>query len=152
LNPGNYQVWVTDNMGCMDVLPFTIGNDCDGSGGIDGMIDPPDEDDTMQNDPPVDDDVTQPEPMQPAQALLSTYPNPSNGEFIHVTLQKNVETETVFMELIDMSGKSLIKETAVAVGNPYEMTLEFNKKLPFGIYILRVQIENEILTQKIVVK
>lgn len=150
--PGTYMLWVTDLEGCMELLNFTIGNDCPVDNGSGGMTDSPDLDDTMQNDPePIGDDFDA-QPIQPGPGIIKAFPNPNNGEFVNVVMQNELEAETVEMQLIDMSGKTVAQKTIATFGNPTEMMFEFSNRIPFGMYILKVRIQNDVYTEKIVVR
>lgn len=84
------------------------------------------------------------------QSNLKVYPNPAANE---VTLSLNVtNTESVFVELQDVTGRTILNKTELkSVDGFVQESLDI-KGLPEGNYLLKVTINENVMTKKVVIQ
>ena len=74
------------------------------------------------------------------------YPNPANST-LNIELPQNTGTNTATAELLDMSGKAVLREKFTAP------VLQLNTAgLNSGLYLVRVQTATGVFTEKVVIK
>ncbi len=72
---------------------------------------------------------------------FSIYPNPTNGDIVYINTKNNVEVTAV--QVYDITGKQVLTQN-----NPSN---EINVQgLQQGLYILQLQIDNQIITKKLI--
>jgi hypothetical protein len=78
------------------------------------------------------------------QELNTVFPNPTNG-VITIAFEKNVSGT---YQIVDMTGRLIVQEGKI--NNQTELQIELSQKLKSGIYILKVNTENNSFTEKII--
>lgn len=77
---------------------------------------------------------------------LSIYPNPNNGEFtVQFTLKK---AKTVSLEVYDILGNLLLKETVEGVGGTFQKTVDMRTAAP-GYYLLMIRHGEDTVVKRI---
>jgi O-glycosyl hydrolase len=76
---------------------------------------------------------------------LTIVPNPSNGNF-HLNLPKINNSENVTIKIFSLDAKEVYSES-----RQYEPSIELNKKITTGIYILSVKANNTIYYTKFII-
>ncbi|TVR37327.1 MAG: T9SS C-terminal target domain-containing protein, partial [Cryomorphaceae bacterium] len=153
LGVGNYGVLVADQNGCVFVDHFDIGIDCPYSAELEEGIIDEDEDETVLPTQP-ENDVTD-HLAEDTPSHLAVYPNPNNGEYVFLDLQQKSSAEpTVFsmVQIHNMAGQLISSYSINMNEGQFEGVINFEKTLPFGVYLMSVYTQDEVLTQKIVVK
>ncbi len=80
---------------------------------------------------------------------LNVFPNPNNGSFsIKVKSQR---PQFISFSVINVFGVSVFEKNKIAVNSTYSEIIDL-RSLPNGIYYMKVQSGNEILTEKIVIQ
>ena len=83
---------------------------------------------------------------------LKIFPNPNNGENLFINGQINKTLSKVKLQLFDLNGK-LISETQFEVSSrKFEKTWNFNNNLTSGIYLLKAQINQDVINKKLIVQ
>ena len=83
-------------------------------------------------------------------ADASIYPNPSNGEFMNVTLG-DLEKGELQVRVLDAAGRSVISRVFAVEGSFYA-TLTFDEKLNAGVYMIETRNAGRMQTQRLVVQ
>lgn len=78
------------------------------------------------------------------QKLNTVFPNPTNG-LITIAFEKNMNGT---YQIFDINGMLIVDEGKV--NNQTELQIELSQKLKSGIYILKVNTENNSFTEKII--
>lgn len=81
-------------------------------------------------------------------ATMMLFPNPSQGKFTLVVTPNKKETFT--LSLLDISGKELFKKE-LTISNARMESFDFST-LPKGIYLLKIQTENQMKTKKMIIQ
>ena len=81
---------------------------------------------------------------------LAVYPNPSNGDFVNISLT-NLEAGQLQIRLLDAAGRA-ITTRQYAVEGSLQTTLEFDTKLSAGIYMIEIVNAGELRMQRLVVQ
>jgi uncharacterized delta-60 repeat protein len=83
---------------------------------------------------------------------ISLFPNPSNGQF-KLVLDLNFSNITS-IDLINLNGKVIhkIAENTFFVEGLNTVEIDLNKDLSSGLYLIRIQSEKEVTSQKILIK
>ncbi|AXG71845.1 extracellular ribonuclease [Kordia sp. SMS9] len=71
---------------------------------------------------------------------FSIYPNPTNGDIVYINTKNNVEVTAV--QVYDITGKQVLTQNNAS--NQINV-----QRLQKGLYILQVQIDNQIITKKL---
>lgn len=77
---------------------------------------------------------------------FQVYPNPSTGTFNLKTKLTSVDNPVLVLKCYNISGKEVINETINAVDELH--VIDLNKQ-PNGIYLLQIQVENDLWQQRI---
>lgn len=81
--------------------------------------------------------------------VLSTYPNPNNGDFtINVELKN---ADDLVIELYDMHGRVVFTDSKESALN-YQKTVSLSDNLPAGVYILKAQTSTGVGSERVMVK
>jgi hypothetical protein len=83
-------------------------------------------------------------------ADASIYPNPSNGEFMNVTLG-DLEKGELQVRVLDAAGRSVFSRVFAVEGSFYA-TLTFDEKLNAGVYMIETRNAGRVQTQRLVVQ
>jgi hypothetical protein len=83
-------------------------------------------------------------------ASVSVYPNPSNGDFMHVNLS-NLEKGQLQLRVLDAAGRALTTRV-YAVEGSLNTTLTFDEKLSAGVYMIETLNAGHLQTQRVVVQ
>jgi hypothetical protein len=75
---------------------------------------------------------------------FTVYPNPSKGDF---TINFYDNTSSKYIRIIDMQGQILLDNT-ITSSKEYSMSTSLSS----GLYLLNIQIENVIYTEKIIIR
>jgi hypothetical protein len=78
------------------------------------------------------------------------YPNPSNGEFVNVSLS-NLEKGQLQVRVLDAAGRSVTTRTYVVEGS-LNTTLTFDEQLSAGVYMIEMINAGRAQTQRLVVQ
>ena len=74
---------------------------------------------------------------------ISVYPNPTTGIFT-INFPFEVGEEDVFIQITDVTGKTIYCKDVVSLVSTIDITSQ-----PAGIYLIKIQTENEIIIKKI---
>jgi hypothetical protein len=83
-------------------------------------------------------------------ATATIYPNPSNGEFMSVTLSDLAKGE-LQVRVLDAAGRSVTSRVFAVEGSFYT-TLTFDEKLNAGVYMIETRNAGRVQTQRLVVQ
>jgi hypothetical protein len=83
-------------------------------------------------------------------ATATIYPNPSNGEFMNVTLS-DLEKGELQVRVLDAAGRSVTSRVFAVEGSFYT-TLTFDEKLNAGVYMIETRNAGRVQTQRLVVQ
>ena len=84
---------------------------------------------------------------------LSIFPNPNGGEELMVVLTGLREEEGIVqVDLLDMTGRFVQSERISAKGNQISYNMNFNERLPNGIYMVRVSQDTMTLSKRLVIE
>jgi hypothetical protein len=83
-------------------------------------------------------------------ATASIYPNPSNGEFVNVSLS-NLEKGNLQVRVLDAAGRAVTTRT-FAVEGSLSTTLTFDEQLSAGVYMIETLNAGRVQTQRLVVQ
>jgi hypothetical protein len=78
------------------------------------------------------------------------YPNPSNGEFVNVSLS-NLEKGNLQVRVLDAAGRAVTTHT-FAVEGSLSTTLTFDEQLSAGVYMIETLNAGLVQTQRLVVQ
>lgn len=78
------------------------------------------------------------------QKLNTVYPNPTNG-LMTIAFEKNISGT---YQIVDLTGRLIVQEGKM--NNQNELLIELSQKLKSGIYILKVNSDNNSFTEKII--
>jgi hypothetical protein len=81
---------------------------------------------------------------------LAVYPNPSNGDFVNISLT-NLDAGQLQIRLLDAAGRALTTRQ-YAVEGSLQTTLEFDTKLSAGMYMIEIVNAGELRMQRLVVQ
>jgi hypothetical protein len=88
------------------------------------------------------------EDIPEAKNMLSVYPNPSENQF-NISLGL-VQEQDVRLTVLDLNGREIMQKEYKNIHNE---TLKLNlDKLPKGVYILRIELDNDIITKKLILQ
>ena len=83
-----------------------------------------------------------------AKNLVSVYPNPSDGQF-NIALGL-VKTQDANLRVLDINGRLVLQKSYADIKNE---TLRINLNgLPKGVYILNIELQNDVITEKIILQ
>lgn len=82
-------------------------------------------------------------------SALNVFPNPSNGK-VKIQMTTPFDMNTIQLDLLDLQGKSHVSNKIQVNGSYFERELDVNQ-LNSGIYMIRVQLENQQITRKLIV-
>ena len=80
---------------------------------------------------------------------FSLRPNPSNGIF--TIYSSNVKNEAVVIRVIDLSGKIILTESLMIIGDKPDHRMDLSS-LPKGIYFIRIETNNGVKTEKLILQ
>jgi hypothetical protein len=80
----------------------------------------------------------------------SIYPNPSNGDFVNVSLS-SLEKGQLQLRVLDAAGRSVTSRVFAVEGSFYT-TLSFDEKLNAGVYMIETRNAGRVQTQRLVVQ
>jgi hypothetical protein len=83
-------------------------------------------------------------------ATATIYPNPSNGEFMNVTLS-DLEKGELQVRVLDAAGRSVTSRVFAVEGSFYT-TLTFDEKLNAGVYMIETRNAGRVQTQRLIVQ
>ena len=75
---------------------------------------------------------------------ISVYPNPGTGEF-WVSMPADQQVKALLV--LDINGKQLLRESNFKTSNPIDLTA-----LKAGVYLLRLETQDGVYTQKVLIK
>jgi hypothetical protein len=84
------------------------------------------------------------------ESFASIYPNPNNGDFVHVNLS-NLERGQLQLRVLDAAGRTLTTRV-YAVEGSLNTTLTFDDKLSAGVYMIETLNAGRVQTQRLVVQ
>jgi hypothetical protein len=88
--------------------------------------------------------------MELGSSELSVYPNPSNGEFVNVSLTDLVKGQ-LQVRVLDAAGR-LILTRVYSVEESLNTTINFDQQLSSGIYMIEMVNAGQLQTQRLVVE
>jgi hypothetical protein len=80
----------------------------------------------------------------------SIYPNPSNGDFVNVSLS-NLEKGQLQLRVLDAAGRAVTTRVYTVEGS-WNTTLTFDEKLNAGVYMIETRNAGRVQTQRLVVQ
>jgi hypothetical protein len=83
----------------------------------------------------------------PAAQSLTLAPNPTNG-WVKVMATLPAADEAASLSVMDMTGKVVFQTQSEIMGDGFETSLDLSN-LPSGMYFLRLQSGNEVMTQRL---
>lgn len=86
----------------------------------------------------------------PVSKLVSFYPNPAK-EFIRITLANTSLQENVGIQIIDLSGR-LIQQQTIATNGYTTYSLQLNKAVTPGNYVVKITTKDKVYTEKLIVQ
>jgi len=84
------------------------------------------------------------------ESVASIYPNPSNGEFVNVSLN-NLEKGLLQVRVSDATGRAVLTRSYTVDGS-LQSTINFDQKLSAGVYMIEMTNAGQIQTQCLVVQ
>jgi hypothetical protein len=88
--------------------------------------------------------------MELGSSVLSVYPNPSNGEFVNISLTDLVKGQ-LQVRVLDAAGR-LILTRVYSVEESLNTTINFDQQLSSGIYMMEMVNAGQMQTQRLVVE
>jgi hypothetical protein len=88
--------------------------------------------------------------MQTAESTFAVYPNPSNGSTIQVQAM-GLQSEQVTLRVMDAMGRQVYNQ-AHSVSGVLMTSINFNQSLASGIYTVEITDNDEVKTQRLVVR
>jgi hypothetical protein len=82
--------------------------------------------------------------------FASLYPNPNNGENVNINIA-GIESESVNIRIMDASGRTVWSNNFFVEGI-LATTVSFDRPLAAGIYMVEMNYNGEISTQRMVVQ
>ena len=79
---------------------------------------------------------------------LWLYPNPNDGQFI-VYSKLNKESASVTFEIVNFIGETIYSETTTITDGVFSKPVQLNADNPSGIYFLKLEADDILLTKKI---
>ena len=83
---------------------------------------------------------------------MRVYPNPANHLSIVTVALNNVESSNVKITITDVLGKQIANETIAVMNNSVKKEFHSENNLPKGIYIVAVETEETVLTEKLIIQ
>jgi hypothetical protein len=81
--------------------------------------------------------------------FASLYPNPSNGEMVNINIA-GIESESVNIRIMDASGRTVWSNNFFVEGL-LATTVNFDRPLAAGVYMVEMTYNGEVSTQRMVV-
>jgi hypothetical protein len=88
--------------------------------------------------------------LEVGNTLTAIYPNPSNGDFVHVKLS-NLERGQLQLRVLDAAGRALTTRV-YAVEGSFNTTLSFDQQLSAGVYMIEMTNAGSVQTQRLIVE
>ena len=85
-----------------------------------------------------------------AERVASIYPNPSNGDFVNVSLN-NLEKGQLQVRVLDAAGRAVVTHV-YSVESSLQTMLTFDAKLSTGVYMMEMTNAGNVQTQRLVVQ
>ena len=87
------------------------------------------------------------------EADLSIFPNPNGGEELMVVLTGLREEEGIVqVDLLDITGRLVQSERISAKGDQVSFRMQFEERLPAGVYMVRASQETMMLSKRLVIE
>jgi PKD repeat protein len=148
LASGDYLAWIVDNMGCMSFHDIFVDDDC-----LDTFtMSDDEEDDQAAPSWGITDSVDINTENAQNFYEVSIHPNPSNGEFFNLKVIESSVIESMDLVLYDLSGRKLMQKHYASEDEIFDQQINFEEKMPYGVYLLHVTSNNRQSTHKIVVR
>ena len=78
------------------------------------------------------------------ESSIMIYPNPTKGR-LRVDIRRESPIENGFLEIISNTGKNVFKTSTISESNQIDLSNQ-----PHGIYVMRINVDGEITTWKII--
>lgn len=78
------------------------------------------------------------------ESFITVYPNPTKGQ-LRVDIHRESPIENGFLEIFANTGKTVFKTTTISESTPIDLSNQ-----PRGVYVMRINVEGQITTWKII--
>jgi hypothetical protein len=77
---------------------------------------------------------------------INIYPNPAS-KVLNIDFPNNYNIENTNIEIIDMNGKTILKSKPLSISTQLNI-----KKLNYGLYLVKIQKDNALITKRIIIQ
>lgn len=83
---------------------------------------------------------------------VKLYPNPNNGSFTVEYSKTDLEDGDTQVEVLNINGQSIYNRVEPLVNGNLKCIIDLDHKLPSGVYFVRIHLEDEVITQKVMIE
>jgi Secretion system C-terminal sorting domain len=83
---------------------------------------------------------------------IKLYPNPNTGSFTVEYNKSDLEDAETQVEVLNINGQTIFNQVEPLVNGSLKCNVDLNQKLPSGVYFVRIHLEEEVITQKMMIE